>query len=168
MRKILRASGVALLVMLILVLATSPIFGALSEVQSTKTKGATTVTWDSSFIETEYTMGQPLTLYVDWTADTGSASFNHFAAKGKTWTPPKDVKGTWSSYGANPVVLTVRFTNLHYDARRQCYIGNAHFKLFLNIDKNGDGYAESVAGYGVNVHVEDSTNPATATCPPGK
>lgn len=155
-----------LVALLALAMAVTAAFAALTEEQSTKIKGATTVTWDSSFVETEYTLGQPLTVYVDWQVDAGSASFNGFEAKKKVWTPPKDVKGGWAAAGTNPVALTVTFTELHYDAKRQCLIGNGHFKLYLNIDQDGNGSQESIAGYGVNVHVEDSTNPDAAVCPP--
>ncbi len=158
--------ALSLVVLLALALTLTSAFAALTEEQSTNIKGATTVTWDSSFVETEYTVGQPLTVDVDWHVDAGSASFHSFGAKRNTWTPKKDVDGTWSTSGTNPVTLTVTFNKLHYDARRQCLIGNGHFKLYLNIDKDGDGSEESVAGYGVNVHVEQSTNPAAQVCPP--
>ncbi len=156
----------SLVVLLALALTLTSAFAALTEEQSTNTKGATTITWDSSFVETAYTKDQPLKVDVNWKVDAGSASFNKFEAKRNTWTPKKDVNGTWLASGENPVTLTVTFNDLHYDARRQCWIGNGHFKLYLNIDKDGDGIEDSVAGYGVNVHVEQSTNPNASVCPP--
>jgi len=159
-----RKGFLALILALVLALMATAVFAALAEKQSTKAKGATTVTWDSSFVETEYA-GGAITVDVDWQVNAGSASFNSFEGKKKIWTP-KGVNGTWSVQGSNPVQLTVMFTKLHYDAKRQCNIGNAHFKMYLNIDKDGDGVEESMAGYGVNVHVEQSTNPNAAECPP--
>ncbi|MFQ5398430.1 MAG: hypothetical protein ACE5E7_02405 [Anaerolineae bacterium] len=159
-----RKSFVALVLVLVLSLVATSVFAALTEKQSTKRKGATTVTWDSSFVETEYTLERPLTVGVDWIAGLGSATFNSFEGKKKIWTP-KGVNGAWSVQGTNPVQLTVTFTDLHYDAKRQCFIGNGHFKLYLNIDKDGLPGEETIAGYGVNVHVEQSASNG-GECPP--
>ncbi len=49
----------------------------------------------------------------------------------------------------------VAFTDLHLDKDRNVEIGNAHFKLYLLVDEDGNDTLETEAGFGVNVHVED-------------
>ncbi|GEM_PF-4869386 len=126
--------------------------------QSTKTKGATTVTWDSAFQDLDYAVGTPITMTVTWTADTGGAAYQGFELKRFTPGSKKDpADGLLLSINPDGTSVTVEFvfTDLHLDRRRNVEVGNAHFKLYLWIDKDGDGVGESVAGYGVNVHVED-------------
>ncbi|RMG55547.1 MAG: hypothetical protein D6723_02510 [Acidobacteria bacterium] len=128
--------------------------------QSTKTKGATTVTWDSAFEDLDYTVGTPITMTVTWTADTGIAEYEGFELKSFTPRSKKDpADGTLMNVSpasdGTSVTVEFVFTELHLDRKRNVEVGNAHFKLYLWIDKDGDGAVESVAGYGVNVHVED-------------
>ncbi|MFQ5898888.1 MAG: hypothetical protein ACE5JN_11670, partial [Candidatus Methylomirabilia bacterium] len=42
--------------------------------ESTKTKGATTITWDSSFADLDYTNGTPIGTTVNWSVDAGAAA----------------------------------------------------------------------------------------------
>ena len=53
------------------------------------------------------------------------------------------------------VVVQFNFTDLHSCPRREVEMGNAHFKLYLDVDMDGDGELDKVVSYGVNVHVED-------------
>ncbi len=136
--------------------------------ESTSAIGHTTVTWDSSFEDLDYKVGDTVTLNVNWCVDAGVATFNGFELRGRGYTPPSrndPVKGTpptimsySNSSGAGTcgiVTVTFKFTNLHYDAYRGVEIGNAHFRLKLNVDEDGNGTTEKVASFGVNVHVED-------------
>lgn len=56
--------------------------------------------------------------------------------------------------------IEVTFTDLHWSEEAQADIGNAHFKLHLLVDEDGDGQVETTAGFGVNLHVEDPANGA--------
>jgi hypothetical protein len=128
--------------------------------QDTKTVGATTITWDSSFRDLSYTVGDGITIPVNWQVDAGAASFNNFVLRGPRFTPkgPDPATGNLisvtliqdsSSAGTSGQVnATFRFTELHCDQNRNRQIGNAHFSLVLNT-------TEGVVAYGVNVHVED-------------
>ncbi len=124
---------------------------------STKTKGATTITWNSSFEALDYTEGDPITMTVNWTVDTGAAVYDDLDLK--RFTPKgRDPAGGFintTSPDSVSVVVVFKFDELHLDSTRNVLIGNAHFKLILEIDKDGTGGPESLVGYGVNVHVED-------------
>lgn len=133
--------------------------------RSTNSKGATTITWDSGFADFDYALGSTITMTVNWTVDAGAASYAGFDLK--RYTPPDSDKepaaGTTpqviypGSNGPNSVDVSFAFTALHMDWEREppTEIGNAHFKLYLRVDANGDGIPETLLGYGVNVHVED-------------
>jgi len=148
---------------LVMVLLTGPVWAALEKTESsTKTKGATTITWDSSFADFDYTLGDTIHMTVNWTVDAGAATYQSFVLKRYTPRSKKDpATGTTpvvlypGSNGANSVDVAFKFTGLHFDKKRNVEIGNAHFKLYLMIDTDGDGAVDSRAGYGVNVHVED-------------
>ncbi|RMF94451.1 MAG: hypothetical protein D6736_00015 [Nitrospinota bacterium] len=161
-----------LLSLLALALAVTPVWAELEGIeQSTKTKGATTITWDSSFADFDYTLGEAIILHVDWTVDAGAALFSGVELKRFTPRSKKDpAEGTMDSVTLiddsddddnddgiyeGTVEIELTFTALHLDKRRNVEIGNAHLKLYLAIDTDGDGEVDSVAGYGVNVHVED-------------
>ncbi len=125
---------------------------------STKAKGATTITWDSSFEDLNYTLGSNIAMTVNWTVDVGEADYEDLELK--KFTPKgRDPAGgfiiTSPVASAGSVVVVFAFDELHLDRTRNVLIGNAHFKLILEIDKDGTGGPESLVGYGVNVHVED-------------
>jgi len=125
---------------------------------STKTKGATTITWDSSFQDLNYSLGDAITMTVNWTVDAGTATYDSFALKGftpKSQKDPADGQVLSISQSGNSVTVEFKFTDLHLDRVRNVEVGNAHFKLYLWIDQDGDGAVDTLAGYGVNVHVED-------------
>ncbi|MFQ5351454.1 MAG: hypothetical protein ACE5D3_00075 [Candidatus Binatia bacterium] len=126
---------------------------------STKTKGATTIKWDSGFQDLDYTIGDTITLTVNWTVDAGAASYDSFVLRHFT---PKSRKDPANGSGpvvtsqvGNSLTATFHFFALHLDKRRDVEIGNVHLKLYLRIDKDGDGEPETLAGFGVNLHVED-------------
>lgn len=126
--------------------------------RSTKTKGATTITWDSSFQDMDYTLGDTVTFTANWDVDAGAAEYDGFTLKKVTPKSRRDPAEGWMgdvSQDGNSVTVEFTFTGLHLDRVRDVEIGNAHFKLYLMIDKDGDGEVESRAGYGVNLHVED-------------
>ena len=153
----------------VLALVSTPAFASLVLVeQDTKTVGATTITWDSSFEDLNYTVGEPIAMSVHWTVDMGFGEFSDFDLRGPEFTPkgPDPADGSLDSIvlvadtgEASPaegrVDVEFRFTELHCDEPRDVEIGNAHFSLFLNIDTDGDGSPDRVVGYGVNVHVEE-------------
>ncbi len=65
-----RKTFVLLTIFLLLTAITHPARAGLELVkQSTKTVGVTTVTWDSSFRDLDYTVGEPITMTVPWTVD---------------------------------------------------------------------------------------------------
>lgn len=128
--------------------------------QDTKTVGDTTVTWDSSFQDLSYTLGDTIVLPVTWQIDAGSGSFSSFTLRGPQFTPkgPDPARGELVSVqlvqdSSSPMTegrvdVAVQFTELHCDLEREVEIGNGHFSLLLNT-------TEGVVAYGVNVHVED-------------
>lgn len=143
----------------LLVFTAGVAWAAVSLVErSTKSKGATTITWDSSFEDLDYTSGDWITLNVTWDVDAGVAEYSGFELKRFTPKSKKDPAegemGTVTQSG-NSVSVPIRFTAMHYDKKRHVNIGNAHFKLFLMVDKNGDGIVDTRAGFGVNCHAED-------------
>ncbi|MFQ5884564.1 MAG: hypothetical protein ACE5IO_05625 [Thermoplasmata archaeon] len=128
--------------------------------RSQKTKGATTIEWDSSFQDPDYTLGDVLSITVTWDVLSGYAEYDSFDLKGKGFTPvPKKDPATGELVtvvqSGNSVSFDIRFDELHWDEVRQVDIGNAHLKLYLMVDEDGDGSAELLAGFGVNIHVED-------------
>jgi hypothetical protein len=157
-----------LITMLVLVVGSGVADAALMLVErQTETIGATTITWDSSFEDLNYTLGETITMRVTWDVVAGRAAFLDFVLRGPEFTP----KGPDPADGTEPVVTPVQdsggpdttgivdvefaFTALHCDEAKPADIGNAHFSLVLNIDKDGDGQLDSIVRYGVNVHVED-------------
>lgn len=143
-------------------------FAALVLVErNSETNGATTVTFDSSFEDLNYNRGDEIVMTVTWRVDAGRATFHGFALRGPQFTPkgPDPARGELlevtllhdsngpGTEGAVEVVF--RFTELHLDRERNVEVGNAHFSLLLNVDTDGDGVLDDVAGHGVNVHVED-------------
>ena len=139
--------------------------------RSTNTIGSTTVTWDSSFHDLTYSSPRLITVTVNWNVDNGTATYadlllNSFSPKSKK-DPANGIMATPAVNSNNPdgsgeVTFQFRFTELHYDIERDTYIGNAHFQLMLNVDKNGDGSPDRVVGFGVNVHVEGVESVNTA------
>lgn len=147
------ALGLALLGLTGVALATLSL-----EETSTKAKGATTITWGSSFQDLNYSLGDTITMTVNWTVDAGLATYDSFAPKRFTPTSqkdPADGQVLSTSQSGNSVTVQFKFTDLHLDRVRNVEVGNAHFKLYLWIDQDGNGVVETLAGYGVNVHVED-------------
>ncbi|MFQ5653275.1 MAG: hypothetical protein ACE5GW_00915 [Planctomycetota bacterium] len=144
-------------------LAITPALASLGLVEtSTKTKGATTITWESSFADFDYTLGDTINMTVNWTVDAGVAEYDSFNLKRYTPRGRDPATGTDptvtypGSNGDTSVDVSFSYTGMHYDDERNVEIGNAHFKLKLKIDKDGDGEVENkAAGYGVNVHAED-------------
>jgi hypothetical protein len=158
----------AVLGLLITLLAGSAYAALVLAERSTSTVGATTVTWDSSFQDLDYSVGDSVNMTVNWCVDAGVATFNGFERRGRGFTPTskKDpVTGTDPTIGTvsdssgastcGSVPVTFQFTDLHFDEEGELEIGNAHFKLKLNVDSDGDGTTDKVASFGVNVHVED-------------
>ena len=181
MRK-LKLLSLAAIAAFALVFTVNPVLAELPPFEtSTKTIRDTTITWDSSFKDCFYTLGEDITMTVEWTVDAGTAEFKSFGlkekknlngngkAKGpKAFTP----RGNDPAEGAlirvtpdtNEVVVNFRFTELHFDEERNVEIGNAHFKLFLMVDEDGDEIVETQAGFGVNVHVEDPQDATNEEC----
>lgn len=146
--------------MIYLALSLFPAAATLQLVEkSTKTKGATTVTWDSSFQDMDYTLGDTITMTVTWTVDAGVATYDSFGLRGPKFTPKGKDPATGTeptvSQSGNTVTVTFSFTDLHLDRERNVEIGNAKFKLYLWVDEDGNSVVETLAGYGVNIHVED-------------
>jgi hypothetical protein len=155
----------------VVALTTTVVFAVMGPPESsTKIKGSTTITWDSSFQDPDYILGSTITFTVNWSVDDGAADYNDFSLKvnpqGKGGFTPRGkdpATGTTpvvTAQSGNSVTVQFKFTGLHLDKERDVEIGNAHFMLYLNIDKIGDdGVLDSVVGYGVNVHVEDPQDP---------
>jgi len=53
------------------------------------------------------------------------------------------------------VKVQFKFTDLHLAPLRDVEMGNAHFKLYLEVDTDGDDKPDKVVSYGVNVLVEE-------------
>jgi hypothetical protein len=149
-------------------IGTPALAGLVLVEQDTKTVGETTITWDSSFEDLNYTVGETIEMSVHWTVDEGFGEFSDFDQRGPEFTPKGPDPADGELLGVDPIADTApaspdqgrvdvafRFTELHCDRQKDVEIGNAHFSLFLNIDKDGDGRPDSVVGYGVNVHVEE-------------
>ena len=144
----------------LLVFSAGVTWGSLNLAErSTKSKGSTTITWDSSFHDMDYTLGNVINVVIDWDVDLGAATYDGFALRRYTPKSKKDPADgtplTVTYSGGNSVSVSFSFNKLHYDQIRNVEVGNAHLKLFLMIDENGDGNPETRVGYGVNVHVED-------------
>jgi len=168
----------ALLVGVALALTATIVFAELELVETdTKTNGATTVTWDSSFADFSYTLSETITMTVTWIV-TGTAEYDSFDLRCpgnsstnldvnmkdkrecNSFTPrskkdPANGELLSVNPNGNSVTVEFRFTELHSCSERNVEMGNAHFKLYLNVDTDGDGEPDKVVGYGVNVHVED-------------
>ena len=132
---------------------------AMADVQierSTKTKGATTVSWNSSFVDADYDC-QPITLGEEdlgIVVESGDAVFVGFLGKNQGFTPG-DVTGR---YVAGETFFSVEVDSLHYDAERGVWIGNVHLKMRMEVDKDGAPGREALADFGVNLHLESASN----------
>jgi hypothetical protein len=162
-----RTAGKTLTLLLGLVLPIGLAWADPSVETSTKTIGATTIEWDSSIHNRNYTEGDFMELVVNWSATTGTAEFSDLLLRRKGFTP-RGVDGTFTPGSGAAGML--RFTDLHAAGKRfgrgaigQVSIGSAHLVLLLNVDTDGDGVVDQEVGFGVNVHVCDNGNPA-ATC----
>lgn len=136
--------------------------------RSSETHGATTVTWDASFEDLGYALGEPVTITVRWAVDAGSARFSSLELRGYTPRGPDPAAGTEPkviSRDDASVRAELRFTDLHVDRERGLSIGNAHLVLVLRVDGDGDGVVETPVALGVNVHVEDPSGAAGPTGP---
>jgi len=169
----------ALLVVVALALTATIVFAALElGGTDTRTNGVTTVTWDSRFADLDYTLGETVTMTMTWNVDAGAAEYVDFGLRcpdnngsnspGKgsgrgciNFTPRSKrdpVSGEVTQItknDGNSVTVELEFTDLHLDPLRNVEMGNAHFKLYLNVDMDGDGEPDKVASYGVNVLVEE-------------
>ena len=47
----------------------------------TDTLGATIITWESSFEDLDYAVGDPVILTINWTVDQGIAAYDSFALR---------------------------------------------------------------------------------------
>ena len=167
-----------LLVVVALALTATIVFAALELVGTdTRTNGVTTVTWDSRFAELDDTLGDTITMTMTWNVDAGTAEYESFglrcpdnngsnsAGKGSgrgciNFTPrssrdPVNGQAQITKNDDNSVIVELEFTDLHLDPLRNVEMGNAHFRLYLNVDMDGNGDMDKVVGYGVNVLVEE-------------
>jgi hypothetical protein len=136
---------------------------------STKTTGATTINWDSSFHDSDYTCGSPISATVTWSIvsgnaqypDTGFFGLRRFTPRSKRH-PADGAVLSRPTQAGNAVDFEFAFCDLHFDSENNVDVGNAHFKLYLIVDEDGNGTPESLVGYGVNFHVED-INPQRCT-----
>jgi len=172
-RKYVTLPTAAVLPAAALVFTASPAFAelVLVEPRSTEEVGATTITWDSSFEDLDYTVGDTIMMRVFWDVDEGFATFAAFNLRPPNFTPKgpdpadgtvlavvfEDVNDSGGASSSGFVDVDFRFDELHCDEEEEpdVLVGNAHFDLVLNVDTDGDGEADSDVDFGVNVHVED-------------
>ncbi len=153
----------ALLVVVALALTATSVFAELEPVGTdTRTNGVTTVTWDSRFIDSDYTLGETITMTVSWNVDAGAAEYVGFDLGSVSFTPrsrqdPANgrIVTPAAQTGDNSVTIEFQFTDLHTCPIANVEMGNIHFKLYLDIDMDGDGVVDTVMGYGVNVLVQE-------------
>jgi len=151
---------IAVMVFAVAILFAGSVSAAPIVVESeTDTLGATIITWEASFEDLDYTLGNPIVLTVNWIVVEGSATYDSFVLR--SYTPKTKID---PAIGTDPVVagngdtsvtFEFLFSDLHYDEDYLVDIGNGHFKFFLMVDEDGDGTPETRAGFGVNIHVED-------------
>lgn len=154
-------------VMVLFLAGSTAAFADLQLVErSTETEGDTTITWDSSFEDLNYTVGNEITLRVNWDVNAGFATFNGVALRGPSFTPkgPDAATGELVRFGliknsneAEPsgiIDVTIRFDSLHCAEDEGVAVGNAHFWLLLDVLEDTDEGTLEPVGYGVNVHVE--------------
>lgn len=126
----------------------------------------TTIQWESSFEDLNYTNGELIALAVNWEVITGVAEFQGFMEKPKGFTP-KGVEGRFmDTTVTDPPPETsaqgvLQFTALKPTKKAQK--GTAHLHLILKVDSTGDGQADLDVALGVNVHVCDHREPGA--CP---
>lgn len=125
----------------------------------TDTLGATIITWESSFEDLDYSVGDMITLTVTWTVHEGAAGFDSFDLRRYTpkakMDPAVGTDPVMAGVTDNSITVTFWFSELHLDEENLVDIGNGHFMLYLFVDEDGDGTPETRAGFGVNIHVED-------------
>lgn len=129
---------------------------------STDTLGTTEVSWSSGFLDDDYTIGAVIVVTVSWSATGGAVEYDRVAlrrytpkAKGDPAIGTEPAITYPGSGGANSVDISFAFVDMHLDEDNSVQIGNGHFKLYLQVDEDGDGTTDSVAGFGVNIHAED-------------
>jgi hypothetical protein len=125
------------------------------------------VTWTSSFGAFDYTLATDHPFIVEWSVEGGSAasvSFDERTQKrrnGTTFTPKKDVAGSWTEavLTADSRLVTVNLSEMH--PAGDYMIGNAHFHLGLTVT---DDLTDTpvIAKFGVNDHLEDLDEAAGA------
>jgi len=153
----------ALLVVVALALTATSVFAELSLTEtSTRTNGATTISWDFRFTDSDYTLGDTITLTATWTVDEGAAQYVSFDFGSVSFTPRSrqdpidgEIVTPAVKNDDNSITIEFLFSDLHLCPVRNAEVGNAHFTLYLDIDMDGDGVVDTVMGYGVNVRVEE-------------
>ena len=151
----------ALLVIVALALTATSVFAELDLTKtSTRTNGATTISWDFRFTDPDYTLGDTITLTATWTVE-GVAEYVDFDFGSISFTPMSkqdpalgEIVTTAVKNDDNSITIEFLFSDLHLCPVRNAEVGNAHFTLYLDIDMDGDGVVDTEMGYGVNVRVE--------------
>ena len=121
----------------------------------------TTIVWESSWEDLNYTLGETIPLSVMWEVVAGSAEFQEFMARKKTFTP-KGVTGNFMATTStdNSAEGVLVFTDLK-SAGKDKKKGTAHLTLWMTVDSTGDDEPDLDVGLGVNVHVCDNGDPTT-------
>ena len=153
----------ALLVVVALALTATSVFAELNVTEtSTRTNGATTISWDFRFTDLDYTLGDTVTLTATWNVDEGAAEYVGFDLGSISFTPMSkkdpavgEIVTLAVKNDDNSITIEFLFSELHLCPVRNSEVGNAHFVLYLDIDMDGDGVVDTVMGYGVNVRVEE-------------
>lgn len=151
---------VAAAIILLPFVATSTDAAPVAVESDTDTLGTNEVTWTSSFHDSNYVEGTPVTFTVTWSS-TGLVEFDGVSLRGYNPKSKGAVQGTDpvfvspGSAGANSVDITVTFLALHFDEKTNAEIGVGHYSVMLRVDEDGDGATDSTAKFGVNLYVED-------------
>ncbi|MBI4699452.1 MAG: thrombospondin type-1 domain-containing protein, partial [Nitrospirae bacterium] len=130
--------------------------------KETNVIGSTTVTWGSSFRDNRYVPCAAITMILKWSVDAGKATYHdielkHFIPAVKNAPVTGEILSVKliddSEDGHGTAEIKLRFTNLHHDKKKNEVMGSAGFHLVLNVDKDGNGVAETLTKFGVNLYV---------------
>lgn len=143
---------------LLLAATTSPAVAFDVIETSTDTDGVTTVTYNSELQELNYDCSEITVMEADLgiNMEAGDAHFVTFVQKPHTFTP----KSTGKKQKVEGMIMTsdmatlIDISSLHFDSDRAVYIGNVHFKWKGEVDEDGVEGRETLADYGVNLHLE--------------
>ncbi|MBI4587383.1 MAG: hypothetical protein HY725_00975 [Candidatus Rokubacteria bacterium] len=160
----------AFVLVICLLLPSGPVLAAATEFsrgQTTVTVGSNTLTADNNVKYVNYTVGEVLTVTLNYSA-TCDIEFSGLTQRSPKPYTPRGVAGVVSNVTGTPpagspatsgsVTFDIQFTSLK-KAGKSKQFGVAHLKLVLGVDDDCDGSIDDTVNIGVQLSVSTASHP---------